>query len=221
MASRRPRRCRGKTPGGDQQRPPVERCPAAEVGAGRRADGRSGGEAVGARLVAEEDQPRGRAVELTEHGVGAGAADELEPPPVDEHGVVRPGAKEGVLDELCGGWPARLGGEMWSGDGEKNLDACAAAQRPPPPTPALAPARRPTSSGGDGGRAWGIRGGWRASPAARDLPSRAPPGRSCTVPTHPAHRASTSGRPPARSHRSRAAPVPRWLHPARREVGAG
>jgi len=138
MASRRPRRCRGKTPGGDQQRPPVERCPAAEVGAGRRADGRSGGEAVGAHLVAEEDQPRGRAVELTEHGAGAGAADELEPPPVDEHGIVRPGAKEGVLDELCGGWPARLGGEMWSGDGERNLDACAAAQRPPPPTPALA-----------------------------------------------------------------------------------
>jgi len=95
---------------------------------------------VGARLVAEEDQPRGRAVELTEHGAGAGAADELEPPPVDEHGVVRPGAKEGVLDELCGGWPARLGGEMRSGDRERNLNASAAAQRPPPPTPALAPA---------------------------------------------------------------------------------
>jgi len=105
---------------------------------GGRADGRGGGKVVGARLVAEEDQPRGRAVELTEHGVGAGAADELEPPPVDEHGVVRPGAKEGVLDELCGGWPARLGGEMRSGDRERNLNASAAAQRPPPPTPALA-----------------------------------------------------------------------------------
>ena len=67
---------------------------------GRRGAGGAG--AVEARLVAEEAQQRGRAVEHYSRNMGRmpGAADEAPPPPADERGVVGQDTEEGVFDEL-------------------------------------------------------------------------------------------------------------------------